>query len=153
MKSIRDNLAICIVAFFVLATAWVLPAFAADIPDDDGQDVLIRTTLLTFNDANMTNNYTVMFARSSKQFQAQFNVEKMAAAFEAFRENKLFFEKVATADYDSSEKAKIDNDGALVLAGVFKTDDMQVKYSLRFVKDDDAWKMLGINVDATRKKQ
>jgi hypothetical protein len=153
MKSIRANLATCIVALFALTVAWMLPAFAADIPDDDSQDVLIRTTLLTFNDANMTNNYAVMLARSSKQFQSQFTPDKMATAFEIFRKNKLFFEEVATADYDSSEKAVIDKEGALVLAGVFKTDGLQVKYNLRFVKNDDAWKMLGINVDATKKKQ
>lgn len=153
MKSIRANLATCIVALFALAIAWVLPAFTADIPDNDSQDMLIRTTLLTFNDANMTGNYTVMLARSSKQFQSQFTADKMATAFELFRNKKLFFEEVATADYDSSEKAVIDKEGALVLAGVFKTDDLQVKYSLRFVKNDDAWKMLGINVDATKKKQ
>jgi hypothetical protein len=153
MKSIQANLATCFVAFFVLAIAWVMPAFAADIPDDDSQDVLIRTTLLTFNDANMTNNYAVMLARSSKQFQSQFTTDKMATAFEIFRKNKLFFEEVATADYDSSEKAVIDKEGALVLVGAFKTDDLQVKYNLRFVKNDDAWKMLGINVDATKKKQ
>jgi hypothetical protein len=153
MKSIRANLATCIVALFALTIAWMVPAFAADIPDDDGQDVLIRTTLLTFNDANMTNNYAVMLARSSKQFQSQFTPDKMATAFEIFRKNKLFFEEVATADYDSSEKAVIDKEGALMLAGVFKTDDLQVKYNLRFVKNEDAWKMLGINVDATKKKQ
>ena len=153
MKSIRANLATCIVALFAVTIAWVLPAFAADIPDDDDQDVLIRTTLLTFNDANMTDNYAVMYARSSQQFQSQFTPDKMASAFETFRKNKLFFEEVATADYDSSEKAVIDKEGALVLIGVFKTDELQVKYNLRFVRNDGAWKMIGLNVDATKKKQ
>jgi hypothetical protein len=153
MKSIRANLATCIIALFALAITWVAPAFAADIPDDDTQDVLIRTTLLTFNDANMTNNYAVMLARSSKQFQSQFTPDKMATAFELFRTKKLFFEEVATADYDSSEKAVIDKEGALVLVGVFKTDELQVKYNLRFVQNDGAWKMIGLNVDATKKKQ
>ena len=153
MKSIRANLATRIVALFALTIAWMLPAFAADIPDDDSQDVLIRTTLLTFNDANMTNNYAVMLARSSQQFQQQFTTDKMTAAFEIFRKNKLFFEEVATADYDSSEKAVIDKEGALVLVGVFKTDDLQVKYNLRYVQNDGAWKMIGLNVDATKKKQ
>jgi len=37
-----------------------------------------------------------------------------------------------------------------VLAGVFKTDDMQVKYKLRFVQNSKVWKVLGINVDATK---
>jgi hypothetical protein len=153
MKSIRANLAICFIALFALAFTYVLPAFAADIPADDDQDVLIRTTLMTFNDANMTNNYSVFVAKASKEFQSQFTADKMASAFEAFRKNELYFEDVVTADYDSYEKAKIDNEGALVLAGVFKTDDMEVKYRLRFIQNNKIWKVAGINVDATRKKQ
>ncbi len=153
IESIRANLAIRFVALFALTFTYVAPAFAADIPNDDDQDVLIRTTLMTFNAANMTNNYSVFVAKASKQFQSQFTADKMASAFEAFRKNELYFEDVVTADYDSYEKAKIDNDGALVLAGVFKTDDMEVKYRLRFIQNNKIWKVAGINVDATRKKQ
>jgi hypothetical protein len=36
---------------------------------------------------------------------------------------------------------------------VFKTDDMEVKYRLRFIQNNKIWKVAGINVDATRKKQ
>jgi hypothetical protein len=139
-----------IVALLAMIAVSLSPALAIDLPSDDDQDVLIRTTLMTFNDANMTGDYTVLFAKASKQFQAQLSVEKLAAAFEGFRKNELFFEEVVTADYDSSEKAKLDGEGALVLAGVFKTDDMQVKYKLRFVQNSKVWKVLGINVDATK---
>jgi hypothetical protein len=136
------------------AVVLVAPALAAtEIPGDDDQDVLIRTTLMTFNDANMTNNYSVFFSKASKEFQSQITVEKMQSAFEGFRKNELYFDDVVTADYDSYEKAQLDNDGALVLAGVFKTDDMEVKYRLRFVQNNKLWKVLGINVDATMKKQ
>jgi hypothetical protein len=137
-------------SLLMLATATRAPAFAAEIPDDDTQDVLIRTTLMTFNDANMTNNYSVLWAKSSKQVQSQIPVEKMQTAFEVFRSKGLFFEDLVTADYDSFEKAKIDSENALVLAGVFKTDNMEVKYNLRFVQNDKAWKWLAINVDATK---
>jgi len=143
-----------LVALAVLLSGSIPRAYAAaEIPGDDDQDVLIRTTLMTFNDANMTNNYSVFFAKASKEFQAQITTEKMQTAFEPFRKNELYFEDVATADYDSYEKAKLDNDGALVLAGVFKTDDMEVKYRIRYVQNNKLWKVLGINVDATRKKQ
>ncbi len=127
MKSIRTNLANCFIALFALAFMFLSPVFAADIPGDDEQDVLVRTTLMTFNDANMTNNYSVFLAKSSKEFQSQFTTDKMASAFEGFRKNELYFEDVVTANYDSYEKAKIDNDGALVLAGVLKTDNMEVR--------------------------
>ena len=153
MKSIRANLATCIVALFALTVAWMLPAFAADIPDDDSQDVLIRTTLLTFNDANMTNNYSVFFAKSAKELQALIGPEKMSAAFEVFRRNRGFFENVVTAEYESSEKPVIDKDGGLVLAGVLKVDDMDVTYNLKFLPNDNVWKEVGINVNVNRPKK
>ncbi|MBR1218773.1 hypothetical protein JQ557_12290 [Bradyrhizobium sp. U87765 SZCCT0131] len=145
-------------AAVIALLAWTLisvaPLHAAtEIPGDDEQDVLIRTALMTFNDANMTNNYSVLFGKASKEFQSQLSADKLQAAFEPFRKNELFFEDVVTAEYASSEKAVFDNEGALVLAGVFKTDDMEVKYRLRFVQNNHAWKLLGLNVDATRKKQ
>ena len=139
-----------VAALLILIAMSLSPARAAELPSDDEQDVLIRTTLMTFNDANMTGNYAVLAAKASKQFQAQLPVDKLAAAFESFRKNELFFEGVVSADYDSYEKASFDSDGALVLAGVFKTSDIQVKYRLRFVQDGKAWKILGINVDADK---
>jgi hypothetical protein len=143
-------LAGCIVALLALIAVSLSPAYAAEIPSDDEQDVLIRTTLMTFNDANMTGNYAVLLAKASKQFQSQFSAEQLSTAFESFRKNELFFEDVVTADYDSYEKAKFDSEGALVLVGVFKTDELQVKYRLRFVQNNKVWKFLGINVDATK---
>ena len=32
-----------------------------------------------------------------------------------------------------------------MLNGVFKTDDMEVKYRLRFIQNNHVWKMLGLN--------
>jgi hypothetical protein len=125
-------------------------AYSAEIPSDDEQDILIRTTLMTFNDANMTGNYAVLVAKASKEFQSQISAEKLFTSFESFRTNRLFFESVATDDYDSYENAKFDPGGALVLAGVFKNDGMKVKYRLRFTQSDNAWKLLGIDVDATK---
>ncbi len=136
-------------SLFVLIT-FSLPALAAEIPDDDDQDVLIRSTLMTFNDANMTGNYSVLLAKASKQFQSQFTAEQLAASFAEFRQKELYFEEVVTADYDSYDKAKLDSDGALLLSGVFKTDDLQVNYRLRFVQNNKIWKVLGINVDVKR---
>jgi hypothetical protein len=150
MKSFRAYLATA-VALFAVTFVSLAPAFAADIPDDDDQDILIRNTLMTFNDANRSGNYSVFMAKASKEFQAQYTAEKMAAAFESFSKGKLDMSDVVTADYDTYEKARLDGN-ALVLVGVFKTDDLEVKYNLRFLQNDDAWKVSSINVDATRSK-
>ena len=58
-----------------------------------------------------------------------------------------------TVDGGPGDVDGVQQRSALVLVGVFKTDDLQVKYNLRFVQNDNAWKMIGVNVDATKKKQ
>jgi hypothetical protein len=148
----RRSLALAgiVIASLMIAGAFLAPAYAADIPSDDEQDVLIRSTLASFNDANMTGNYSVFLAKGSKQLQQQVTVDKVAAAGEVFRRNKLFFESIVTDDYESYEKAVIDQQGALVLAGAFKGNTMEVTYKLQFVQNDNEWKLLGINVNAKR---
>jgi hypothetical protein len=148
----RRSLALAgiVIASLMIAGAFLAPAYAADIPSDDEQDVLIRSTLASFNDANMAGNYSVFLAKGSKQLQQQVTVDKVVAAGEVFRRNKLFFESIVTDDYESYEKAVIDQQGALVLAGVFKGDTMEVTYKLQFVQNDNEWKLLGINVNAKR---
>jgi hypothetical protein len=140
------------VALLMLVAASLRPAYAVDMPSEDDQDVLVRATLTTFNDANMTGNYAVFIAKASKQFQSQIAPEKLTASLESFRVNHLFFESVVTEDYASAEKPTIDAEGGLNLGGVFKTDDMEVKYKLRFIQNDSKWKLLGFNVDAKKQQ-
>ena len=125
-------------------------AKAASLPSDDEQEILIRTTLMTFNDAYMTGNYSVLHAKASKELQAQLSIEKLFETFKPFRTNRLFFEDIVYEDYDSYEDAKFDSDGALVLAGVFKTDRVKVSYRLEFVNNDAIWKWSGIRVNADK---
>ena len=154
IKAVRYlcTVAAVIVAFSVLTAASLRPAYAVDMPSEDDRNVLVRTTLMTFNDANMTGNYAVFIAKASKQFQSQISPEKLTASLESFRVNRLFFESVVAARYDSTEKPAIDPEGGLNLGGAFKTDAMEVKYKLRFIQNDNVWKLLGFNVDAKKQK-
>jgi len=111
-----------VIIAMVMIVVCFQPADAASVPSDDEQEVLIRTTLMTFNDANMTGIYSVLHAKASKEVQAQLSIEKLFETFKPFRTNQLFFEDIIYEDYDSYEDAKYDDEGALVLAGVFKTD-------------------------------
>jgi len=139
-----------VIIAMVMIVVCFQPADAASVPSDDEQEVLIRTTLMTFNDANMTGIYSVLHAKASKEVQAQLSIEKLFETFKPFRTNQLFFEDIIYEDYDSYEDAKFDDEGALVLAGVFKTDSIRVKYRLRFIKNDTAWKWLGINANVEK---
>ena len=148
LVSLRKIPVIIIAAIMILVA--LAPAHAASVPSDDEQEVLIRTTLMTFNDANMTGNYSVLHAKASKEVQAQFSVEQLFEIFKPFRTNRVFFEEIVYEDYDSYEDAKFNTDGALVLAGVFKTDNIRVAYRLKFLKNDTVWKWSGIDVKSDK---
>ena len=154
MTASKLALRIRMVVLALIAAVAISGAFtqakAAPLPSDDEQEILIRTTLMTFNDANMTGNYSVLHAKASKELQAQLSIEKLFETFKPFRTNRLFFEDIVYEDYDSYEDAKFDSDGALVLAGVFKTDRVKVSYRLEFVNNDAIWKWSGIRVNADK---
>jgi hypothetical protein len=61
--------------------------FGATLPSDNEQEILVKTTLMTFNDANLTGSYSV------------------------------------------------------------KDDEKRIRFDLKFVKEDDVWKILGINMN------
>jgi hypothetical protein len=131
----------------LLAMLWSpTRSFGAKLLSEDEEEILIKTTLMTFNDANLTGNYSVLHAKSSRQLQDQVSVEKLTAAFQKFRDMRLNIESVVSDDIVLTE-SKTNSDGVLELVGMFKDDDKKIKYDLKFVKNDGIWRLLGINVN------
>jgi hypothetical protein len=122
-------------------------AWAQGMPNATQQEVLVKTTLLTFNDANMTGNYTVLHAKLSKPFRDQFGPDKLKEVFKDFADKELSLTPIARLPIVETSAPAIDNNGILTLTGYFDTKPKQVKYQLRFLPSDGAWKPLGIKVD------
>jgi hypothetical protein len=129
-----------------LAMSLVAPAFSATLPTDNEQEILVKTTLMTFNDANLTGNYSVLFDKSSKAFRSQITAEKLSEAFKVFRTKNINLESIVADEIDSSKDPKIDGDGVLRLTGRFKDEDKKISFDLKFVNEDGVWKILGLNV-------
>lgn len=122
-------------------------AIAQKIPPEDEREVLIKSTLLTLNDANLTGNYQVFCARASRQFQTKCTGTAMADAFKGFRENKMSMVSIIADEIHSMTEMSIDKDGVLILRGRFKDDEKRISFDLKFVKNDAIWKLLGITVN------
>src|SRR5450631_2630793 len=73
-----------LLAVLVGSLWFAAPAAAQKAPDAKSQEVLIKTSLLSFNDANVTGDYAVLNARVSKPFRDQFPPEKMKEVFKDF---------------------------------------------------------------------
>jgi hypothetical protein len=131
---------------FLNAAIAVTPALAQKPPNETLQEVLIKATLLTFNDANVTGNYTVLHAKLSKPFRDQFTPDKLKEAFKAFHDNHIDFDIIAAKKPILREPAKVDDSGALSLEGHFDTSPSQVHFELRFIRSEGEWKPIRINV-------
>jgi hypothetical protein len=122
------------------------PAYAAKVPSKEMQDILVKSSILSFNDANVTGIYDVLRAKTSKAFRDKFSVENLAEAFKSFRDKgvNLLGTVVMTVTY--TEPATVNDDDALSLNGYFDTSPNKTYFSLQFVMSDGEWRLTKINV-------
>lgn len=122
------------------------PAKAQKVPDPFTQEVIIKATLLTFNDANVTGNYDVMHAKLSKPFRDKYSPKQLADAFKAFRDNRIDFDLIVAKPPVTSQAPRVTDNGVLMLYGYFDTTPSRVHYELEFIMSDGEWKPIRINV-------
>lgn len=134
-------------AALALIAAGPLEALALDMPGPAVQEVLVKSTLATLNDAVATDNFTVLHAKISKPFRDQFPPEKLRAVFKNLIEKHAVFDAVVAEKMIVDEEARIDEKGVLKLKGHFQTTPKQVKYELGFIQSEGAWKLSGVTID------
>jgi hypothetical protein len=123
------------------------PASALDMPSPFVQEVLIKSILVTLNDAVASDNFTVFHAKISKPFRDQFPAERLQAIFKDLVDKHAVFDAVVAKPIIADEEARIDEKGVLRLKGHFETTPKQVKYQLGFIPSDGSWKLSGVTID------
>jgi hypothetical protein len=118
------------------------------IPRADILEVMVRSALTTFNDANLTGNYAVLSARLHPEFRQQVPAEKLASIFAAFRAKKVNLAPLLAHPLVYSEAASIDANGLLLAKGQFETRPWRTLFDLAWRRDGDQWLLWKINVRA-----
>jgi hypothetical protein len=116
------------------------------VPGERALEALVKATLLTWNDANVTGNYTVFHAKLSKPFRDQFPPDRLKQIFKKFADEDIDIDVVAALKPVYQPVPAIDGDGKLVVNGYFPTEPMRVIFALEFIPSDGEWKLIGINV-------
>ena len=125
-----------------------MPAGATErIPSSAAQEVLIKTSLLTLNDAIVSGNYTVLHAKLARQFREQFGPDRLKEAFQIFADQKIDMAAIAAAPPVVTQDAQIDGRGALLLRGRFDVDRSRVSYELDFVPSEGEWKPITLTIN------
>jgi len=116
------------------------------VPSDRPLEALVKASLLTFNDANVTGNYEVLHAKLSKPFRQQFPPEKLKEVFREFNEKSIDFDIIAAMKPTYDPKPSLDGDGKLMVKGTFPTEPSRLAFELDFIPSDGEWKLVRINV-------
>jgi len=107
---------------------------------------LIRSTLLTLNDANRTGNYTVLRDLAAPDFQAKNTAADLAQIFSDLRRRNFDLFSVALAAPQLSAPPALDGNGMLRLTGFFPTRPLQINFDLLFQNVSGQWRLFGISV-------
>jgi hypothetical protein len=122
------------------------------VPSPMEVEVLVKAALLQFNDANLSDNYDVMYALMSEESKKTGSVQRLREAFADFRDRKIDISVVAALQPTLTDPVGYDNVGALSVAGYFD-DPMgnRIVFTLRYmIRNDDA-RLHGITVNVVPK--
>ena len=108
---------------------------------------LIRSTLLTLNDANRSGNYTVLHDLAAPGFREKNSAADLALIFSNLRRRHFGLFAVALAAPQLTAPPHIENNGMLRLTGYFPTRPLQIKFDLLFQNVGNEWRLFGISVD------
>jgi hypothetical protein len=120
------------------------------LPAERSLEALVKSSLLSFNDANVTGNYAVFHAKLAKPFRQQFPPEKLKEIFREFAEKDIDIDIVAAMKPTYDPPPEIDDNGKLIVKGFFPTEPARVVFELDFIPSDAEWKLVRINVKTTR---
>src|SRR4051794_34821702 len=95
-----------VAAVLALIAAGPVKALALDMPGPSAQEVLVKSILVTLNDAVVTDNFTILHARISKPFRDQFPPEKLRAVFKDLVEKHAVFDAVVAEKMIAAEDAR-----------------------------------------------
>jgi hypothetical protein len=125
------------------------PPRANGVPDDFKLAMLIRTSLIALNQANLTGNYTVLRDLGSPAFHAANDPARLAGLFANLRARKINLEPILVVEPKVAEPF-INERGMLRLKGFFPTQPEQVNFEFAFENVSGDWRIFGIVVTTSK---
>ncbi|WP_025032980.1 hypothetical protein [Bradyrhizobium sp. DOA9] len=107
---------------------------------------LIRSTLLTLNDANRTGNYTVLRDLAAPDFQARNTAADLGLNFLDLRRRNFDLYGAALLAPQFTDAPALDQWGMLRLAGYIPTQPQQIKFDLTFQTVAGQWRLFAIAI-------
>ena len=135
------------IAALLLAT-FVHAADAQKAPSDKEARALALDSLLSFNKAVQTQDFTDFHKQIAVLWQAEVTPAKLKSLFQTFIDQKLDLSPISAVEPVFSAKPSVDSDDVLVLQGSYPTTPMRIDFRLKYVYEKTSWRLIGIKVNA-----
>jgi hypothetical protein len=123
---------------------------APKLPDDFKLNMMIRSTVIAVNQANKTNNYTVLRDLGSPRFKEANSDKKLAQVFASLRNAKFDLSPVLFFTPKMLSPPALTENGVLRLTGFFDTVPQRVSFDMLFEHVKGDWLIYGINIATER---
>jgi hypothetical protein len=107
---------------------------------------LVRSALLTLNDANRSGNYTVLRDLAAPNFQAKNTAADLAQSFADLRRRNFDLFAAALLAPQFTVEPALDANGSVRLTGFFATRPLQISFDLTFQPVNGQWRLLAVSV-------
>lgn len=119
------------------------------VPPGEALAIMIVSTLIAYNQGNATGNYTVLRDLASPEFRETNSPTRLADIFRDMRERAIDIAPIVLFPPKLIGDPRIDEDGDLILEGLFDTRPEQVNFFLVFRPVQGRWKLFAIRVTTT----
>jgi len=119
------------------------------MPDADKILLLVRTTLLTFNDALQTGNFTVRRDMGAPGFREANTAARLAQAFAPFAAQGVDLSAVAIAAPQLTEVPVLEGPRQMLhLKGYFPGQPLQIDFEILYEPVANRWRLFGLSANA-----
>ena len=118
-------------------------------PDLNTLSILIRSTVIALNHANLTNNYTVLRDLAAPAFRKANSAARLAKIFADLRKRKLDIGPTLLAPARLTRPAAVDKQGLLRLSGFFPTRPLKVSFDFSYQRVQGRWLLFGVSINTT----
>jgi hypothetical protein len=125
-------------------------ASTGKVPTDDQLQELARTTILDFNTALQSEDFTDFHRTISKPFQKEASPAKFKEVFQAFIDAGIDFKEIRSLTANFTSPASIDKSlgpKTLKLKGNYATTPRRTNFDLKYVPEGDDWKLIYIEIN------
>lgn len=117
------------------------------MPDAEKIVLLLRTSLLTLNDALQTGNFTVLRDMGAPGFRDANSAAKLSQSFSDLASKRIDLSPVSIIAPQLSEPPGLDEQkGMLRLKGYFPGDQVQINFEMLYQAVDGRWRLFGLSV-------